>query len=133
MSPSLPSGRWELSRRFSLLSLPLFRGRAVVLLIGSSDAASMDFGFCRPRCFTTRANAPQFLPCRHPSLSLRRWTPDWFSDGRVRFAAKRRRTLLQQARDMALGDYHNSVEVIECDILQENLKKWVKNSRKIMI
>ncbi|CAM9781621.1 unnamed protein product [Ascophyllum nodosum] len=28
-----------------------------------------------------------------------------------RFAAKRRRTLLQQARDMALGDYHNSVEV----------------------
>ncbi|CAM9815605.1 unnamed protein product [Scytosiphon promiscuus] len=28
-----------------------------------------------------------------------------------RFAAKRRRTLLQQARDMALGDYHNTVEV----------------------
>ncbi|CAM9339801.1 unnamed protein product, partial [Hapterophycus canaliculatus] len=28
-----------------------------------------------------------------------------------RFAAKRRRTLLHQARDMALGDYHNTVEV----------------------
>ena len=28
-----------------------------------------------------------------------------------RFAAKRRRTLLQQARDMTLGDYHNTVEV----------------------
>ncbi|CAM9816722.1 unnamed protein product, partial [Ectocarpus sp. 13 AM-2016] len=28
-----------------------------------------------------------------------------------RFSAKRRRTLLQQARDLALGDYHNTVEV----------------------
>eukprot|EP00904_Undaria_pinnatifida_P005696 jgi/Undpi1/2256/HiC_scaffold_13.g05642.m1 len=28
-----------------------------------------------------------------------------------RFAAKRRRTLLGQARDMALGDYHNTVQV----------------------
>lgn len=29
----------------------------------------------------------------------------------TRFAAKRRRTLLGQARDMALGDYHNTVQV----------------------
>lgn len=37
--------------------------------------------------------------------------PPGFDVMMARFAAKRRRTLLAQARDMALGDYHNTVQV----------------------
>ena len=37
--------------------------------------------------------------------------PPGFDIVMARFAAKRRRTLLAQARDMALGDYHNTVQV----------------------
>eukprot|EP00752_Nemacystus_decipiens_P015586 g13909.t1 len=45
-----------------------------------------------------------------------------------RFAAKRRRTLLQQARDLTLGDYHNTVEVsdaLEGGVLSESEKSAV--------